>query len=664
MFSIASEERRPLMTGQHTRSGALSTRFRFITSLGAFLLSAGLCATSHAAGESTDAATAGTPGPVRLVAPARGTDTDSAQQLQRDNLLLQQQLLEQQQPTKFPLTPEALAARSAQQTEFERHVQRIVGDDVEIRRFGMDLVTPNPRTSLGSNPPGEGSSQVPADYLITIGDEIVVTLWGSVEADLRLTVDRSGRITIPRVGPVLVAGLKYADLTPAIDQRVGQVFRNYKVSTSLAKLRSIRIYVTGFTKRPGALTVSSLSTLVNAVMQVGGPSSAGSFRNIELRRGGKLVSRFDFYDLLLRGDRANDRVLQADDVVHIGPVGQQVALIGSVNRAGIFELKAGETVNDLLAMGGGLSAVADTTRLAIETLDMRNDVRIAEVKLPAQGATRLNGGDVVRAFNALDAVLPQHRQNKRVRVEGEVQRPGEYILPPNSTLRDAVAAAGGMTNSAFVYGTEFNRESVRITQQNNYDRALRDLETEFARVQVTQKALSADEASAQAARGVNSNKLIERLRAVRPSGRIVLQLQPTATSLPDLAVEDGDRLTIPARPTTVGVFGSVFNGGSFVHNPGSSIDDMLRLAGGPTKSADSSSTFVIRANGSVISAKQQSSGWLTMSSGFAALAAQPGDTVFVPEDLTKTSFSQEAKEWTQILYQFGLGAAALKTIRN
>jgi protein involved in polysaccharide export with SLBB domain len=631
--------------------------------LAALALTVGLQAPVVAAGETADTATTMAPGPVRLVTPARAGEgtTDAALQLQRENLLLQQQLQEQQQ-AKQPLTPEAIAARTASQTEFERHVQRLIGEEVEIRRFGAELLVPSARTAGATA--GEGLSQVPQDYLITIGDEIVVTIWGAVEADLRLVVDRSGRISIPRVGPVVVAGVRYGDLNSIIDQRVGQVFRNYKLSASLGKLRSIRIYVTGFTRRPGALTVSSLSTILSALTQGGGPNAAGSFRNIELRRGGKVLTRFDLYDLLMRGDSTNDRVLQADDVLHIGPVGQQVALIGSVNRPGIFELKAGETINDLLAMAGGLNAVADRGRVAIESVDTRNDSRIAEVKLPAQGSLKLNGGDVVRAFNALDSVLPQHRQNKRVRVEGEVQRPGEYIMPPNSTLQDVLKIAGGLTPGAFVYGTEFNRESVRVTQQSQYERALRDLETEFARVQVTQKALTGDEANAQAARGQNSTRLVERLRAVRPTGRIVLQLAPNATTLPDLAVEDGDRVVVPPRPTTVGVFGSVFNGGSFVLQSGASIEDMLRLAGGPTRGADSSSTFVIRANGSVVSAKQQSSGWLTLSSSFASLPAQPGDTVFVPEDLNKTSFVQEAKEWTQILYQFGLGAAALKTIKN
>jgi protein involved in polysaccharide export with SLBB domain len=545
-------------------------------------------------------------------------------------------------------------------SEFERYVQRIVGEDIEMRRFGAELMGDRSRVSLAA----DGSSQIPPDYLLSVGDEVLVTLWGSVEADLRLVIDRSGRITLPRIGPVLVAGLRFSEFQGAVDQRVGQVFKNYRLSTSLGKLRSVRVYVTGFTQRPGAYTVSSLSTLVNALMLAGGPSASGSFRNIELRRAGKLLTNLDFYDLLLRGDKTGDRVMQAEDVIHIGPVGLQAALIGSVNRPAIFELKPNESVDDLLAMAGGFSAVADRKRLSMESLDARSDTRIVELTLPADGRRTLRNGDLLRAFSALEVALPQQRQNKRVRVEGEVNRPGDYILTPNSSLADALKAAGGLTSGAFIFGTEFNRESVRITQQQQYERALRDLETEFARVQVTQKALTGDEANAQASRATSSNRLIDRLRAVKPSGRIVLQLAPAASALPDLLVEDGDRLMIPARPTSIGVFGSVFNAGSFVHTNAASVEDMLRLAGGPTRSADASSSFVIRANGSVVSAKQHSSGWLSVGSSFSTLPSLPGDTVFVPEDLAKTSFVQEAKEWTQILYQFGIGAAALKTIRN
>lgn len=544
-------------------------------------------------------------------------------------------------------------------SDFELYVGRAAGVDKDIRRFGSELMSPRGAAAMQAT-----SSEIPGDYLIGVGDEILVTIWGSVEADLRLTVDRSGRITLPRVGPVMVSGTRYADLNANIDARVAQVFRNYKLSASMGKLRGIRVYVTGFTNRPGAYTVSSLSTLVNALMQAGGPSSSGSFRNIELRRGGKLMSRFDLYALLINGDKRADLSMQAEDVIHIDAVGPQVALIGSVNRPAIFELKPQETLDQLLAMAGGFTAVADRSRVSLERLDARTTERIVTLSLPEQGNAVPHSGDLLRAFSAVEAALPQNKQNKRVLVEGEVARPGEYILPPSSTLSDAVQAAGGLTPKAYLFGTELSRESVRIAQQENYDRALRDLETEFTRSSSTRKALSADEAAAQAAQSQGAARLIANLRAVRPTGRIVLQLSPSVSHLPDLSMENGDRLSVPARPTTVGVFGSVFNGGSFLYVDGSVVSDFLRMAGGPTKGADTGSAFVLRANGSVISARQGQSGWILGSNALDSAPAQPGDTIFVPEELNKTTFVQEAKEWTQILYQFGLGAAALKVMRN
>lgn len=545
-------------------------------------------------------------------------------------------------------------------SEFERYVQRSVGGDIDIRRFGSELMSPTGRNGMSA----EASSQIPQDYVISIGDEILVTLWGSVDADLRLSVDRSGRITLPRVGPVMVAGVRYADLAPTIDQRVAQVFRNYKLSASLGRLRSIRVYVTGFTQRPGAYTVSSLATLVNALMQAGGPSAAGSYRNIELRRAGKLVSNFDFYEMLLKGDKSADRALQGEDVIHIGPIGTQVALVGSVNKPAIFEMRANETLDDLLSMAGGFTAVADRSRLTVEHVDARNDTRITELSLPQQSKQQPRSGDLLRAFSAVDATLPQYRQNKRVRIEGEVKQPGEFVLPANSSLADAIRAAGGLTPDAYLFGTEFSRESVRITQQQNYERALRDLETEFTRSATTQRTSTADDAAAQSAKALSSTRLIDRLRAVQPTGRIVLQLNPNSVALPPLTLEDGDRLLIPARPTSIGVFGSVFNGGSYLYTSGGTVTDFLKLAGGPTRGADTDSVFVLRANGSVVSARQKSGGWLTSGSSLSGVPAEPGDTIFVPEELNKTTFLQEAKDWTQILYQFGIGAAALKTIKN
>lgn len=587
-------------------------------------------------------------GPVRLQqAPARSSGARSSLQELPD-----ERMPDRDEGAGSPLT----RVSGAGVDEFEAYVRKL--GYAGVQRFGQELIT-----GKASYDTAESSGLVPADYVVGTDDELQIALWGSVDADLRVMVDRSGRISIPRVGTIMVAGVRYGDLTEVISRRVGQVFRNYQISVSLGQIRSVRVYLTGYVKRPGVYTVGGLSSVVNALMRSGGPASAGSLRSIELRRGKDTITRYDLYDLLLKGDRSADRVVQNGDVIHVGPIGPQVALVGSVNRPAIFEMKPGEKVADIVTMAGGFTAVADRHRLAIERLDDRSKTRITQLSLPEDSAQAPGSGDVLRAFSAVEATQPVARQNKRVRIEGEVLKPGEYVLPPGVTTRMAVGLAGGLTPNAYVYGTELTRESVRVAQQQSYDRALRDMETEFARASATQRAISADEAATFEQRSTATSRLIEKLRQVRPTGRIVLQLEPDASTIPDLPIEDGDRVYVPARPTTVSVFGSVFNSGAFLLESGRTVGDVLNLAGGPTRGSDPGSTFVLRPNGSVLSQLQRSS-FFGLVGGVTKLKAEPGDTVFVPEMMNKTTWTQDLKEWTQIMYQFGIGAAALKTLQN
>ena len=544
--------------------------------------------------------------------------------------------------------------------EFELYIQGVTGD-ANTRRFGSEFVID---AASARNTAQDTSPPVPADYKVAPGDELMVTMWGSVDADLRLTVDRTGRVNIPRVGSVMVSGQQVPEVAAAIERQARRVFKNFELNVSLGQLRNIRVFVTGFAVRPGAYTVSSLSTLSTVVFgRSGGPSASGSFRDIELRRAGRTVAKLDLYDLMLFGRRDADQAIQSDDVIHIGPIGRQVALIGSINKPAIFEVRDKETLSDLLRMGGGFNSVADRSRVAVERVSERNDRRVRQLALPADAAAPLDAGDLVRTFSAIDAVLPLQRQNKRVRVEGEVQRPGTFILPPDSTVSDALKMAGGLTPAAYLFGTEFNRESVRLSQQTNYERALRDIELELSRKSTAAGVRTTDEAAAQAQQQLASERLLARLRESRPSGRVVLQLPPGSAELPNLAMEDGDRIFVPARPSTVGVFGSVFNAGSYLFNESRRVDDYLRLAGSPTRGADKTSIFVVRANGSVISAQQGDGGWFGVGSNkINDLTTLPGDTIFVPEESNKTTFLQNAKDWTQVLYQLGLGLAAIKVI--
>lgn len=591
----------------------------------------------------TSGATMG--GPVRLRQPAQADDRSQSDTAQRQEALRRQD----------DAATDRMAKEVVKRSDFEVYVGKLTGGQ-EVRRFGSDLLT-------GLQTSGDAADYnplVPPDYLLRAGDELVVTLWGSVDADLRLRVDRSGRISVPRVGPVMVSGVRYADLNDVISRRVAQVFKNFQLSASLGQLRGQRVYVTGFVNKPGALSVSSLSTLAQALMRAGGPSAAGSFRDIQLRRGRSVAARFDLYDLLLKGDRSADQLLQADDVIQVGPVGAQVALIGSVNRPAIFEAKPGETVADVLHMAGGFTAVADNRRLSLEHLDASSINHVSQLDLPAALGQTLASGDVLRAFNAADVARPTAQQTHRVRVEGEVAHPGEYLLPPDGTVADALRAAGGTTTSAYLYATELDRESVRTLQQENYDRVLRDFETQLTKNSATQRISNADDAATKAAGDAASGRLLAQMRNLKPSGRIVLQLQADSTALPDLVLEDGDRLYIPPRPTTVGVFGSVFSTGSYLYSANRNLGDYLRLAGGPTKGADDTSVFVVRANGSVASSLQQA-GFFSRGNQIANLNVEPGDTIFVPEEVNKATFLQNTRDWTQVFFQIAVGLAGLKT---
>jgi len=527
----------------------------------------------------------------------------------------------------------------------------------EIRRFGADLLTDTAASSGNLDP----LPVVPGDYIVKPGDEIVLTIWGSASANLRLTVDRSGLIAVPRIGSITVAGLRYADLADAVSQRVGQVFRNFQLTATIGQVRPIRVYVSGYALRPGSTTVSGLASVLTVLMRAGGPSAAGSFRDIRLSRGGRQIASFDLYDLLLKGTRDADQLVQPDDILFIGPVGAQAALIGSVNQQAVFEMKPGETLADLLAMAGGFNAVADRSKVTIERFADRGLDRVTALDLPAHAGDRIGTGDVVRAYSGVASALPRDRQNKRVHIDGEVVHPGDYVLPSGSTVADALRAAGGMTPAAFPYGAEFTRESVRQSQQANFDRALRDLETTMVKGLATRRSTSAEETATQNAQAASNARLVERLRQVRPTGRVIMPIEPDATSLPDFPLENGDGLKIPARGSSVGVFGSVFNTGNFVFVPNHTTLDYLRLAGGPTRGADKLAMFVIHANGSVISAQQGGSFWHS-GNEFQDAIVQPGDTLFVPEQLDKSTFIQDAKDWTQILYQFGLGAAGIAAL--
>lgn len=297
------------------------------------------------------------------------------------------------------------------QTEFQNFVKGSSGMTLPI--YGASLFDQVPSTFAPVD-----RIPVAPDYTVGPGDELEVRVWGQVNSNQRLVVDRTGDVFLPQVGRISVAGLRFIDLEPAMKTSIGRVFRNFEMSVNMGQLRSIQIFVMGRARRPGTYTVSSLSTMVNALFVSGGPSSQGSMRNIQLKRGGRVVTTFDLYDLLLRGDKSKDVALQPGDVIYIPPSGPRVAVGGSVETGAIYEIASNTSLRQVLGYAGGLSSVAAGQHAVLERIDQRATLASENIELNEQGLdTSLQDGDVVKLLQ----VVP--RFNKIVALKGNVVDP-------------------------------------------------------------------------------------------------------------------------------------------------------------------------------------------------------------------------------------------------
>ncbi|HSM87374.1 MAG TPA: SLBB domain-containing protein, partial [Candidatus Limnocylindrales bacterium] len=274
----------------------------------------------------------------------------------------------------------------------------------------------------------------------------------------------------------------------------------------------------------------------------------------------------------------------------------------------------------------------------------------------------LQPGDVITIFSQHDMQVPIGQQTKFVRLEGEFRSAGVYQVEPGETLRHLIERVGGLTPQAYLYGAEFTRESAREDQQKRLDEYVDDLERSVERNASSQRNLTGEEAVTEKQSLEGQRRLLDKIRQLKATGRIVLELKPGASDanvLPDLVLEDGDRLLVPFRPATVNVIGSVYNSNSFIFKPGKTVGDYMRVAGGATRNGDRGRSFIIRADGTTVGS-QGHRGLFTSS--FDQVRLMPGDSIVVPEKLDKGVVLRGFKDWTQIISTFVLGAAAAKVL--
>ena len=215
---------------------------------------------------------------------------------------------------------------------------RILGQEpigVEaLKPFGYEIFEPG-ETALSA----PSSGPVPPDYILGPGDSVRVQLFGNVNGIYEHEVSRDGVLNLPEIGPVTVAGIRFSDFRDDLENRVERMLIGTQVSVSMGQLKTIRVFVLGDVNRPGSYVVSGLATISSALRQSGGISSVGTLRRIQLKRNGAVITNFDVYDLLVRGDTSGDRRLQPGDAIFVPPIGKTVSVSGALNRPAIYEVE-------------------------------------------------------------------------------------------------------------------------------------------------------------------------------------------------------------------------------------------------------------------------------------------------------------------------------------
>lgn len=337
-----------------------------------------------------------------------------------------------------------------------------IGIDSTIQPFGYEIFqypasTFQPSMNIPTSP----------SYVLGIGDEVIITVWGDTKLSIQQTINKDGNIVISDVGPIAALGTTVQQLKERLLRRMTAVYANLKngsndatsfLDVSIGKVKTSQVFVLGEVEQPGGYSISSLSSVMQALYLAGGPTVHGSMREVQVRRDGKIIRTIDLYEYILKGDNSKDVRLQDGDIVFVKPVSDRVAIIGTLFRPGIYELRSKETLRDLLVLSGGLIFDSYFERVHIERIIPFNkrtefqkniqdiDLLFTSVDDLLKSTFDLQDGDIV-TFRKINKEF----QN-RVSIYGSVRKPGVYELTKNLTVKDLIINADSLDGVTFPKG--------------------------------------------------------------------------------------------------------------------------------------------------------------------------------------------------------------------
>ena len=380
--------------------------------------------------------------------------------------------------------------------------------------YGYEQFQTSPTTFAPSS-----SMPIPPDFLLGPGDGFNIEYYGNKNVSMEKFISRSGQLNLPLVGPVNLAGLTFKEAQELVEKKISSELIGTNVDLRLGKLRSITVYVLGEAYSPGSYTVNALSTLTNVLFVSGGVNDLGSVRNIQVKRSGKTVYTFDFYELLLKGDTKSDVRLQDGDVIFIPLIKKTARAEGFFRRPHLYELKEGETIKDLIYFAGGFtSGVTEKARMELSTINAETKKRDLDFFLSTDEgklSELVKDGDAIKVseFGSLE--------ESSIIVMGEVKYPGTYTIQKGDRMLNVLERAGGLSEQGYSLGSVFTRKKIAEEQKISFERSANLLE------QAVADALTGGNIQNISQGGLAPvSVLISRLRNTRPIGRLTVDADP------------------------------------------------------------------------------------------------------------------------------------------
>ncbi|MDC3113762.1 SLBB domain-containing protein [Gammaproteobacteria bacterium] len=510
-------------------------------------------------------------------------------------------------------------------------------EDFKNKVFGAEFFDTIQTSFMPINEPN-----LDASYVLDFGDVIEIQLIGQENSTDDYPVKRDGSISISDIGKIFVSGLALGDAVELIQSKIDSAYIGTKAFVSLTSIRDIGVLIAGNAYNPGIYTLNGNSNMLHALSMAGGIDEIGSYRDISLIRNNEVIDTLDIYDVLIRGKTSYKTRLRSGDSILVNPSKKIVSIESGVPRPGIYELKEGETFEDLINFANGIGLNADISNIILKRAE-NGESKVININI-----NEIEKYDVKRG----DSLFIREYKFNTVSINGAVKNPGTYLMPLGTSLSELIISAGGYENSAYPFGGVLNnKRSLEINEESKeklYEKFLNNLIRNASVVSSDQESLAL---------------VLKQLRDAETNGRVIAEFDlDVIRSNPsnDTILENGDEILIPVITQQVYVQGEVSNPGAIRYTPGKSINYYVSGSGGMLDSADAKTIFVVHPNGET---QNISSNRLSFISSQDNFLMYPGSIIYVPKSFDPNS-TQIASIWAPILSSLALSLASISALNN